>query len=107
MRYSRYACGYRVFEAMPRKGHKSTKGIGDLWGEPKNNRINLALTDTGKKELEKKAEAIGISVSELIERIARGELVAYENPAKKNLRDLSVQLNFGIQLLHKNPNEIN
>jgi hypothetical protein len=90
---------------MPRKGHKSTKGIGDLWGEPKKNRININLTDTGKQELERKAESIGISVSELIERIARGQLVPQEDPAKKNFPNLWILLNIGIQIPQEHQNE--
>lgn len=92
---------------MPRKGHKSTKGVGDLWDERKTNRVNISLTDTGKRELEKKAEAIGISVSELIERIARGQLISQENPSKKNWIDLWIQLRIGIQLHQQNQNETN
>lgn len=96
-----------VWSYMPKKGHKSTKGIGDLWNERKSNRVNISLTDTGKRELQIKADKLGISISELVERVARGELVRNEDPVKKNLMDLSIKLPLGIQILHRNPNEIN
>jgi hypothetical protein len=65
------------------------------------------LTQTGKQELEKKAKEIGVSVSELIERIARGTLIGQENPSKKNLIDLWIQLRVGIQKLQNDPSKIN
>jgi hypothetical protein len=58
---------------MPKKGHKSQAGIGDLYEAPKV-RIDLSLTEEGKNLLQQKALAIGISRSELVERFARGNI---------------------------------
>lgn len=71
---------------MPRKGHKSTGGIGDLYDEPKE-RTTLILTQTAKNFLDERADALGISRSELVERFARG-LVGLPNQetAAKKLR---------------------
>jgi metal-responsive CopG/Arc/MetJ family transcriptional regulator len=60
---------------MPRKGHRSSKGVGDLYEEPKT-RTNVALTEEALKRLDTRAEAMGISRSELIERFARGQVVS-------------------------------
>lgn len=73
---------------MPRKGQKgiwSQPGVPELYEEPKK-RFNLALTPTAKSALDKRAEELGISTSELIERFARGlvGLPQQEAAAKKS-----------------------
>lgn len=72
---------------MPRKGHKSTVGIGDLYETPKV-KLNLTVTDKAKSALQIRADELGISKSELIERFARGliGLPEEEKPAKKRKR---------------------
>ncbi len=56
---------------MPRKGHKSVKDVGDLYGEKKRVR-GLTLTDTAMQGLEVRATELGISKSEVVEQFARG-----------------------------------
>ena len=70
-------------EGMPRKGHKSRAGVGDLYDEPKE-KLNLTVTPSAKEGLEEKAKLLGISKSELIERIGRGELKVNHDPEKKS-----------------------
>ena len=71
------------FRVMPRKGHKSQSGVGDLYDEPKE-KLNLTVTPSAKEGLEEKAKLLGISKSELIERIGRGRLSIHDDPAKKS-----------------------
>lgn len=73
--------------AMPTKGRKSIKGIGDLYDSPKS-RVNLMLTEQAVKDLDQRAEELGISRSELVERFARGliGLPGQEKSAKKRRR---------------------
>lgn len=72
---------------MPKKGHKSTAGIGDLYETPKS-KLNLTVTEEAKSALDAKAKALGISKSELVERLARGiiQLPEQEQTAKKRKR---------------------
>jgi hypothetical protein len=56
---------------MPRKGHKSQAGIGDLYESPKV-KLNITVTEDAKTALDERAKQLGISKSELIERFARG-----------------------------------
>jgi hypothetical protein len=51
----------------PHKGKPQTD-----WGEPKTEKINVSLTPTGKRLAKVRAEEIGLSISEVIERWARG-----------------------------------
>lgn len=56
---------------MPKKKLFSVKGQPEThWGEK--NRLTLAVTDEGKDAAKKRAEDLGISVSEVIERWGRG-----------------------------------
>jgi hypothetical protein len=50
----------------PHKGKPQTD-----WQEPKNEKINVSLTSTGKRLAKARAEEIGLSISEVIERWAR------------------------------------
>ncbi len=69
---------------MPRKGHKSQINVGDMYDERKRN-INLTLTPTAIDALEEKAEQLGLSKSEFIERISRGNLsISYNQETNKN-----------------------
>jgi len=58
---------------MPKKGHKSQAGVGDLYETPKV-RINLSVTEEAKNLLEHQASTMHISRSELVERFARGNV---------------------------------
>lgn len=53
---------------MPKADHH-------LHGEPKDQRLNGLLTATGKQGLTNLAKEYGVSVSELLEKIGRRELV--------------------------------
>jgi hypothetical protein len=73
---------------MPKKGQKgvwSEKGVPDLWEEPKK-RIGMALTQFAADALTERANEMGISRSELVERFARGlvGLPEQEKTAKKS-----------------------
>lgn len=72
---------------MPRKGHKSTAGVGDLYETPKT-RLNLSVTETAKSALQARADELDISISELVERFSRGlvGLPKQESHAKKRKR---------------------
>lgn len=72
---------------MPRKGHKSQPGVGDLYEEPKE-RTSIFLTKQAKSSLDSIATALGISRSELVERFARGtiKLPEQEQSIKKRKR---------------------
>lgn len=72
---------------MPRKGHKSTAGVGDLYETPKT-RLNISITETAKSALQARADELDISISELIERFSRGlvGLPEQEQSAKKRKR---------------------
>lgn len=49
------------------------KEVHGKYGEQKEERMQLRLTPTAKARLMKKAQALNISASELIERVSRGE----------------------------------
>ncbi|MBP5977940.1 ribbon-helix-helix protein, CopG family, partial [Brasilonema sp. CT11] len=55
---------------MPKKGQRSSKGIGDLYDQPKV-RTTVALTKEAQEALDIRAKELGISRSELLERFAR------------------------------------
>ncbi|KYC34781.1 hypothetical protein WA1_49535 [Scytonema hofmannii PCC 7110] len=59
---------------MGKKGTKSTDGIGEIWDEPKSQKTTLHLTPTGKKAALERAKAMGISLSEVLERFGRETL---------------------------------
>jgi hypothetical protein len=58
---------------MGKKGIRSAKGQPESdWGEPKTDRVNLGLTSTGKRLAGERADRLGVSLSEIFERWARG-----------------------------------
>ena len=65
---SKYARGEN-----PRSIKNLHPNIPQIHEEPKTARINTVLTPTGKKGVIKLAEKYNLSLSELIERIGRGE----------------------------------
>jgi len=69
-----YPGGGGINGCMPRKGHKSQKGQGDLYDEPKRNTV-LVLTQTARTSLDRMAAELGISRSELVERVGRGSIL--------------------------------
>ena len=56
---------------MSRKGYKNQRGEPELYDELKK-RITLAITPTGVEGLDAIASSLGLSRSELVERIGRG-----------------------------------
>lgn len=56
---------------MAKKGHKSRKGVGEFYDEVKVDTL-LSLTPTARANLDGQAKSIGISRSEVVERLARG-----------------------------------
>ena len=58
---------------MPTKGKKNQKGKPEKYDEMKK-RVNFTLTPTGIAQLENLAIQMGLSKSEFIEQVARGEI---------------------------------
>jgi hypothetical protein len=58
---------------MGKKNHVSSRGQGELYDEPKTEQVMLLLTRTGRSNLDRLAKLHGLSRSELVERIARGQ----------------------------------
>ncbi len=56
---------------MGKKGQKGQKNVPELYDEVKR-RVNLAITPTGIEGLDAIASELGVSRSELVERIGRG-----------------------------------
>lgn len=56
---------------MAKKGQKSRKGVGEFYDEVKVDTL-LSLTPTARGRLDQQAQAMGISRSEVVERLARG-----------------------------------
>ncbi|HAX78155.1 MAG TPA: hypothetical protein DCY88_20630 [Cyanobacteria bacterium UBA11372] len=56
---------------IPKKNLKITKGEPELYDEKKKP-LNIAMTPTGAKMLDDLAKNMGLTRSELVERIARG-----------------------------------
>lgn len=50
---------------------RSQKGVGEIYSETKK-AVSVAITPTGLKGLDAIAEKLGVSRSELVERIGRG-----------------------------------
>ncbi len=73
---------FYMYRQVRGEGKKRIKGEGVGWDEPKEN-TSLFLTPTAKQRLDNMAKSLGISRSELIERIARGELKKEYEPEKK------------------------
>lgn len=58
---------------MGKKGIRPKKGQPETdWGEAKTAKLNIGLTPTGKQQVKERANQLGISVSEVLERWARG-----------------------------------
>lgn len=65
---------------MGKKGIRPQKGQPETdWGEPKTAKLNVGLTPTGKRLVKERANQLGISVSEVLERWARGIDVNMDN----------------------------
>jgi hypothetical protein len=71
---------------MSKKGQKGQKNVPELYDEVKR-RVNLAITPTGIKGLDAIASELGVSRSELVERIGRGLISLNLNPSVKELDD--------------------
>ncbi len=56
---------------MPKKGKKSVGGVGDDYNEPKSVKLSLQITQTARDGLDVVAEELGLSISEINERIGR------------------------------------
>jgi hypothetical protein len=72
---------------MGKQGNRSQRGRGEIYDEPKTEQVTLLLTRTGRSRLDVLAKSHGLSRSELIEQIARGQfqLVArswFSNPSR-------------------------
>jgi hypothetical protein len=60
---------------MAKKGSKSLRGQPEnRWGETKTAQVKVQLTPTGKRLLLEKVKSIGLSLAEILERIARGKI---------------------------------
>jgi hypothetical protein len=56
---------------MGKAGHRSTRGAGEIYPEPKDQRQVILLTATGKGILDRLALARSISLSEVVEQLLR------------------------------------
>jgi hypothetical protein len=65
---------------------KGQKNVPELYDEVKR-RVNLAITPTGIEGLDAIASELGVSRSELVERIGRGLISLNLNPGVKELDD--------------------
>jgi hypothetical protein len=91
---------------MPKKGHKSQAGIGDLYETPKL-RINLSLTEEAINLLENRSSAKDISRSELVERFARGTLeLEFQAEEHEKLKAVNQIVDKWIKLLPPNANKL-
>lgn len=59
---------------MGKRGAKSRTGVGEIYNEVKSEALYVFLTPTAKQCLRDRAQSDGISIQELIERLARGLL---------------------------------
>jgi hypothetical protein len=64
-----------------KKGFVSARGVGELRDEPKSEQVIVLMTRTGRRMLDSLAKAHGLSRSELIEQIARREMVLIPKPS--------------------------
>ena len=71
---------------MGKKGQIGQKNVPELYDEVKR-RVNLAITPTGIEGLDAIASELGVSRSELVERIGRGLISLNLNPSVKELDD--------------------
>jgi hypothetical protein len=71
---------------MGKKGQIGQKNVPELYDEVKR-RVNLAITPTGIEGLDAIASELGVSRSELVERIGRGLISLNLNPGVKELDD--------------------
>jgi metal-responsive CopG/Arc/MetJ family transcriptional regulator len=69
---------------MAKKGIKNKRGIPELWDELKK-RVNISLTPTAIKGLDKLAKQKDLSRSELVERIGRGLLVVSDATSQQGV----------------------
>ena len=69
-------------------GHKRVKGVPELQDEVKK-RVNMTLTPTATEGLDALAQQKGVSRSELVEQIGRGNFVIVDNE-----ESLETQMNF-------------
>jgi len=53
---------------------RSKRGKGEIYDEPKNRPVLVNLTETAFNLLNQKAQALGVSRQELVERFARGTI---------------------------------
>lgn len=75
------SCARLYNVGMGKKGIRPQKGQPETdWGEAKTAKLNIGLTPTGKKLVRERANQLGISVSEVLERWARGIPVDINNP---------------------------
>jgi hypothetical protein len=74
---------------MGKKTKISALGQGEEWGEPKNTRLNLKVTQTCKSNLEALATQNRCSITELIERWSRGILPSSSVESTARLKPLT------------------
>lgn len=56
---------------MGKGKHKSQSGLGEEWQQPKSARLNLKITQDCRENLEKLADQLNTSITEVIERFSR------------------------------------
>ena len=62
---------------MGKKGIASKRGTGEIYPEPKKERVLVLMTSRGRILLDQLATSYGLSRSEFLERIARRQFVVF------------------------------
>jgi hypothetical protein len=77
---------------MAIKGFKSQRGSGEIYDEVKK-RVSVALTETGVSQLDALAKSLGLSRSELVERIGRSliPIAPVETKELEALKAIAIQ----------------
>ena len=83
-RKSNTKCRPRCQRKPGKKGHKSMRGVGEIWSEKKR-AFNISLTEKVIVNYEKVGDFFGISRSEVIEKSGRGEINLLETLKLLNL----------------------
>lgn len=74
------------------KGHKSQRGIPEIYDQPKNKRANICLTQDGWDGLDWLCERLHLSRSEVIERIGRAAFNAQDGVEAASAQELVFQI---------------
>lgn len=69
------------------QGHKSMRGVPEIYDQKKEKSINICMTETGREGLDQLASHLGISRSQLVEIIGRSFLKYLEFEATASMQE--------------------